>query len=306
MFSAFSSWSGRLLSRDRGARPDYEPIGLSTLPAGRIGEEHADEDVESSRAADVSRHDAVAIGGSSLASEAAAATNRAPHGALPALKRYPKAVAWSAFLSLAIIMEGFDTALLTNLFAYPLFKKKFGQLQPDGTYELTAAWQAGLSNAALAGEIAGLFLNGIIAERIGYRYTMIGALSLITVFILIIFTSQNLVQLLIGEILAGIPWGESSSFPRSFRPGKKTEMSRRSRLRAGTDNEKPGVFQTLTTSYASEVCPTHLRAYLTTYVNLCWVLGQLTASAVLRAMVSRGRRVGIQIPFARQWIWPGP
>jgi hypothetical protein len=31
-----------------------------------------------------------------------------------------------------------------------------------------------------------------------------------------------------------------------------------------------GIFQTLTTSYAAEVTPTHLRAYLTTYVNLCW------------------------------------
>lgn len=37
-----------------------------------------------------------------------------------------------------------------------------------------------------------------------------------------------------------------------------------------------GIFQTLTTSYAAEVTPTHLRTYLTTYVNLCYV--RLTAS----------------------------
>lgn len=129
-------------------------------------------------------------------------------GFIASLKRYPKAVAWSAFLSMAIIMEGFDTALLSNLFAYPPFKEKFGEPQPDGSFELTAGWQAALSNAAMAGEIAGLFLNGIIAEKIGYRYTMIGALSMITVFIFIIFTSQTLPQLLVGEILAGVPWGK--------------------------------------------------------------------------------------------------
>jgi SP family general alpha glucoside:H+ symporter-like MFS transporter len=30
------------------------------------------------------------------------------------------------------------------------------------------------------------------------------------------------------------------------------------------------VFQTLTTAYASEVCPIQLRGYLTAYVNMCW------------------------------------
>lgn len=47
-----------------------------------------------------------------------------------------------------------------------------------------------------------------------------------------------------------------------------------------------GVFQTLTTAYASEVAPVPLRPYLTTYVNLCWVIGQLIASGVLRGVLS--------------------
>ncbi|KAH8721754.1 general substrate transporter [Ilyonectria robusta] len=170
-------------------------------------------------------------------------------------------------------MEGFDVVLLNNLFAYPPFQKKFGELQPDGSYQLTAAWQSGLSNGTLCGQILGLFVNGIIADRFGYRKTLIGALGGCICFIFIIFFSESLVQLLIGEILIGIPWG---------------------------------VFQTLTTTYASEVCPTHLRAYLTTYVNLCWVLGQFIASAVLRAMVTRDDKWGYKIPFALQWMWPVP
>jgi MFS transporter, SP family, general alpha glucoside:H+ symporter len=47
-----------------------------------------------------------------------------------------------------------------------------------------------------------------------------------------------------------------------------------------------GVFQTLTTTYAAEVTPVVLRPYLTTYVNLCWVIGQLLAAGILKAFVS--------------------
>lgn len=59
---------------------------------------------------------------------------------------------------------------------------------------------------------------------------------------------------LAGQILCGIPWG---------------------------------VYQTVTTVYASEVLPVHLRGYLTSYVNLCWVIGQFIASGVLVGVQSR-------------------
>ncbi|KAH7258742.1 hypothetical protein FSOLCH5_007668 [Fusarium solani] len=210
----------------------------------------------------------------SVAHEAAAAAEaERGMGLLASLKLYKKACFWSIFISICIVMEGFDNALLNNLYAYPPFQRKFGVQQPDGSYQLTAAWQSGLSNGTLCGQILGLFFNGIIADRFGYRKTLIGALIGCIAFIFIIFFSETLVQLLIGEILIGIPWG---------------------------------VFQTLTTTYAAEVCPTHLRAYLTTYVNLCWVMGQFIASGVLRAMLSRDDKWGYKIPFALQWMWPVP
>jgi SP family general alpha glucoside:H+ symporter-like MFS transporter len=70
------------------------------------------------------------------------------------LKLYPKAVGWSAFLSTAIIMEGYDVVLMASFFAYPSFQAKYGELLADGTYGLTAAWQASLSNVvAFGGDI---------------------------------------------------------------------------------------------------------------------------------------------------------
>jgi SP family general alpha glucoside:H+ symporter-like MFS transporter len=119
------------------------------------------------------------------------------------LRLYPKAIGWSMLLSTAIVMEGYDVVLLGSFFAFPQFQQKYGDLQPDGTYQLTAAWQAGLSNGANVGEILGLFITGIIAERFGYRRTMIGALSLVICFIFIPFFAQNVQMLLAAEILCG-------------------------------------------------------------------------------------------------------
>lgn len=83
---------------------------------------------------------------------------------------------------------------------------------------------------------------------------MIVALLLMIAFVFLPFFAHNIETLLAGEILCGIPWG---------------------------------IFQTLTTTYAAEIMPTVLRAYLTTYVNLCWVFGQLIAAGVLRGLLHR-------------------
>jgi SP family general alpha glucoside:H+ symporter-like MFS transporter len=124
-------------------------------------------------------------------------------GLFKSLRLYRKACLWSIFLSTCIIMEGFDVVLLNNLYAYPAFQRKFGVEQPDGTYQLTAAWQSGLSNGTLCGQIFGLFLAGILGDRFGYRKTLIGALAGCAAFVFIIFFAETNVQLLIGEMLIG-------------------------------------------------------------------------------------------------------
>lgn len=106
---------------------------------------------------------------------------------------------------------------------------------------------------------------------IGYKKTMIGSLILMIGMIFIPFFAQNIQTFLVGAIFQGIPWG---------------------------------VFQTLTTTYASEVAPVKIRAYLTTYVNLCWVIGQLIAAGVLKGLLSRSDEWAYKIPFAIQWVWP--
>lgn len=195
------------------------------------------------------------------------------------LKLYKKGIGWSIILSTAIVMEGYDTILLGNFYGNAAFNRKFGNVHVGqkvsaGGFAVSASWRSGLSNGAQVGEILGLFACGIAQDRWGYRKTIAVAMAAIIGFLFLLFFAQSIGMLLAGEILCGISWG---------------------------------VFQTITTAYASEVTPVVIRPYLTTYVNLCWVMGQLIAAGVLNGMVSLGTsQWGWRIPYAIQWAWPIP
>lgn len=66
-----------------------------------------------------------------------------------AIKTYPKAIGWSMLLSATLIMEGYDLALLGNLYASDQFNQKFGTYSAEkDSWNISAAWQSGLSNGA--------------------------------------------------------------------------------------------------------------------------------------------------------------
>lgn len=87
---------------------------------------------------------------------------------LQAIKLYPAAIGWSMVLSTALVMEGYDLLLLSNLYASPPFNQKYGVRGSSGDYVVPASWQSGLSNGARCGEMLGLVINGIVSEKYGY------------------------------------------------------------------------------------------------------------------------------------------
>ncbi|GJC83126.1 alpha-glucosides permease MPH3 [Colletotrichum liriopes] len=194
-------------------------------------------------------------------------------GILQSFKEYPKAVGFSMVLSLCIVMEAYDTSLIGNFYGLPQFRKRFGVRLENGDYQLTSTWQSGLQNGTQVGQMIGLFLGGLIAEQYGYKKTFLGALVLNIAFIFLFFFAQNVRHLLAGGILCGLPWG---------------------------------AFQTLTTTYAADVTPLALRPIMTTYTNMCWVIGQFISTGVLRALLSRQDDWAWRIPYALQWVFPIP
>ena len=171
-------------------------------------------------------------------------------------------------------MEGYDTLLLGQFYANQSFAKKFGFFDDvSQKYQIPSQWQVGLGVSVQMGQIIGLQITGWASERYGYRPTMMVALVALTGFLFIQFFAANLPMLLVGYLLLGFPWG---------------------------------TFQTMTVSYAAEVMPVQIRPFLTTYVYLCWVIGQIICSGVNRALIDNKTEWAYKIPFAVQWIWVSP
>ncbi|KFY65362.1 hypothetical protein V496_02639 [Pseudogymnoascus sp. VKM F-4515 (FW-2607)] len=95
---------------------------------------------------------------------------------------YPKAMAWSMAISSTIIMEG------------------------NGNYEIPTRWQFALPTAAEAGEIVGLLLSGVVADRIGYRFTLAAALIFLFLSVFLSFFATLSInyaaEVMPGQLLA--------------------------------------------------------------------------------------------------------
>lgn len=175
------------------------------------------------------------------------------------LRSHYKAAAWGVMLSFALVMEGFDmnvvsgaasplalhlqthTPQVNSFYGQPAFQRKFGDLQPDGSYNVSATWQSAIGNMASVGTLFGLIITGYTQEAFGARKTYaVGMLAMIATIFLAVF-AKNLPMLLAAELLMGIPWG---------------------------------MFQTLSTAYAAEICPIRLRGLLASFVNMAWGIGR--------------------------------
>lgn len=193
---------------------------------------------------------------------------------IQAARRFKWAWFWSSVVCLTIIMDGYDTALLGSLQAYPAFQARFGHPVKPGSsdYQLDARWQVALGLSTPIGNLFGVHFNGWATERWGHRKTLIGTLVFLVGVIFIPFFGKRVEILFIGELLCGMAWG---------------------------------VFTTMAPAYASEVCPVVLRSYLENTVVLCWGIGQLISFGVLRALADRTSDPWAwRLPIAVQWVWP--
>ena len=153
-----------------------------------------------------------------------------------AIKAYPMAILWAVLVSMTVIMEGYDTILIGNFFAFPTFQQKYGTYIPDiDRYQLTAPWQAALGNSAGVGAFCGVLINGSLVGIFGQKRVLLASLLVLSAFISMTFFAPNIIVLMVGELLCGFPWG---------------------------------VFATIAPAYASEVLPNSLRVYLTSYTNM--------------------------------------
>ncbi|KAF2855900.1 trehalose transporter [Plenodomus tracheiphilus IPT5] len=234
---------------------------VSTPPTSHLDEKSVHERMENAAV-------------SNMFANAASATDKEHTMTLwQGIKLYPKAIGWAALIAMCCAMEGYDIALIGNFYAFPPFNRKYGELQPNGSYQVPARWQAGISNGAQCGQIIGLLITGWGVERWGFRPFILAVLSYQAIVTTTFFVAPSIEILLLAECMAGIAFG---------------------------------VFMSVAISYAAEVCPVALRGYLTTWGNSCWGIGQLIAIGVIKSMFKRDDQWAYRIPYGLQWMWFPP
>ena len=97
---------------------------------------------------------------------------------------------------------------INGFFGQLQFADKFGELNPTtGENEISAAWQSGLSNSALVGELAGLAVNFFATDRFGCRRTYCVFMVWLACAIFISVVAPSLSVLAFGEAMSGVSWG---------------------------------------------------------------------------------------------------
>ncbi|KAL2858447.1 general substrate transporter [Aspergillus pseudoustus] len=189
-----------------------------------------------------------------------------------AFRKHYKAFLWSMAISLAIVMDGYDGALLGSLSAFPSFRNRFGQyVNEKSGYQLAAHWQLALGSSSPVGNIVGIYMGAFTTARLGYKRSALIWLAWLTGCIFISFFATHISIIFVGELLCGMSWG---------------------------------VFATLAPPYAAELCPVVLRGLVEIWVVMCWGIGQLLSYSVLLTLNKSTSQWGWRIPFAVQWVWP--
>ncbi|VUC37244.1 unnamed protein product [Clonostachys rosea] len=191
-----------------------------------------------------------------------------------ALKKYRVAMFWAMIMSVALIMEGFDGNMMSSFYGQSQFRERFGTYsEKEGMKLIPTPWQTGLSNSSAVSQLIGLVINAWAQDKYGSRKTLMFFMVVMALAIFIPFFSNSLAVLAVGQFACGIPWG---------------------------------VFQTLSTTYASELVPTVLRPYVTAWVCMCWGFGLTMSAGILRVVLTVPGDWGWRLPISLQWIWPLP
>jgi sugar porter (SP) family MFS transporter len=187
-----------------------------------------------------------------------------------AVRHYRPAILWGCFANLAVILCGFDGALIGSLAGLAPFNRNYGHLV-NGEWSVPPHWLSAFNYAAYVGNIPGSLLGGWAYDRFGVRIAL-GAFSLGSIgSIFLQFFSEGPEVLFVGELLNGIITGG---------------------------------YPVIANAYLSEVSPVVTRGVVAALINLSYVIGQLVASGLLKGTNTIDSKWAYKIPFACQWLLP--
>jgi sugar porter (SP) family MFS transporter len=184
-----------------------------------------------------------------------------------AVRLYKPAVLWSVVINIAVILKGFDGALVGSIVALDPFKRQFGY-EYNGEYVISAAWNGAFNYANSIGGVIGALFSGWVYDRFGPKITLAACSVLSIACIFMEFFATTPVVLFLGCLFNG------------------TVIA---------------FYPIVASAYIGEVCPLVLRGVAGSMVNLGFVVGQLIASAELKGTNSLDTEWAYRIPYASQW-----
>ncbi|KIV87394.1 hypothetical protein PV11_02943 [Exophiala sideris] len=187
-----------------------------------------------------------------------------------AVRLYPTAILWSLLINVAIILKGFDGALVGSVVGLAPFQRQFGY-EYEGSWVISAAWNGAFNYANSIGGVFGALFAGWVYDRVGPRMTLLICSFLSIAFIFMEFFAETAGLLFAGELLNGIVI--------AFYP-------------------------VVGSAYIGEVCPLVLRGVAGSMINLGFVVGQLISSGLLKGTNSLDSKWAYKAPYAAEWAPP--
>ncbi|EXJ75325.1 uncharacterized protein A1O5_02021 [Cladophialophora psammophila CBS 110553] len=123
-------------------------------------------------------------------------------GVWESLKRYPWSCAWCVYACWSIVLAAFELQAAGSVLGIPEFRKDFGSYF-EGNYVLPAEWQSAFNAAPVASAIVGVLGGAAVADMIGRKFTLIGALTVSFAAISIEFASTTNPVFFGGKFLNG-------------------------------------------------------------------------------------------------------
>ena len=188
---------------------------------------------------------------------------------LIAIKKYPKSLLWTSIFYISIISCGYGTVVTPAFYSTTYFVNRFGVMD-NNRMDIEARWKFALIVGAAGGQAIGAVLSGWPSEKWGRKKVMFACNSGIILLVGMQLLSNSLGALCATNILLGCIWGAT-------------------------------ITQSVT--YASEISPLELRAILTAFSNMAFVIGQLIANGLAAIFESRTDHWSYKGPLAFQWLF---
>ncbi|KAK9242151.1 general substrate transporter [Lipomyces tetrasporus] len=187
------------------------------------------------------------------------------------LKSQSRFALWALLISSGVVMQGFDIVAGGQLAALPVFKEKFGVLQPDGSYLIPAHYLSAWNSIAPATEIVSTFIFAPLLEKFGRKWAILAA-SLISVA---------------GVLL------------QQLAPNWRVHLAGR-----GVNGIAIGMMFTVSPLWIGETCRPELRGFFLCFFNTSIVFGQFAIVVVSEGSSHISGKWQWWLPLVAQYFFP--